>query len=187
MFNPKMLKRYRVRSAQIIFWSLCLYLFVIDPIRIDPLLEPRGIVGIVLATLGVLIRSLSAGFISKNQALASTGLYALTRNPLYFGSFTLLVGINLIIWHPLFAVVTFALFALTYIPTIMSEEKYLSQAFADSWPTFKQNTPRFFPAFWRLRAYSEISWSFAQWKRNHEFNAVITYVVLLALAFWYAG
>lgn len=185
MLNSRLLKRYRVRSGQIIFWALFIYLFFINPIMIDPLYEAKGFIGLLIATLGLLIRSLSAGYISKNQELASAGLYALTRNPLYFGSFILLIGINIIIWNILFTAITLLLFALTYIPTIANEEKYLSSAFPESWAAFKDGTPRFFPAFWRLRAYGEIQWSFSQWMRNHEYRAVVAFVILILFITWY--
>lgn len=176
--NP--LGKFRVKFAQVIFWTLFAYCFIIEPITIAPLCEPRGLIGSAIALLGVLIRSLSAGYISKNAYLASQGLYALSRNPLYFGSFVILVGLNVVIWNVLFAAVTFALFAITYIPTILGEERSLAEQFPEQWPAFKQGTPRFFPAIWRLSAYKEIRWDIKQWKRNHEYNAVITVIAVLS-------
>lgn len=187
MLNLNLLKRRRVEIAQLIFWPLFIYLFVLLRIEVSPITALGGIAGLALTSVGLLIRSLSAGFISKNRALAATGLYALTRNPLYFGSFLMLLGINLIIWHWLFALVTIALFALTYIPTISGEEKHLAKTFPEDWPRFKAQTPRFFPAFWRLRAYTEIEWSLSQWKRNREYNALIVFAVLVLGWLWYTA
>lgn len=186
MLKQNYLGKLRVRFAQLIFWSLFTYCFIIAPIAIAPLTETLGLVGGAIALLGTLIRSLSAGYISKNAYLASRGLYALTRNPLYFGSFVILLGFNVVIWNPLFAAVSFALFAITYVPTILGEERSLAIQFPGEWERFKQETPRFFPAIWRLRAYGEIQWSMQQWKRNHEYNAVLAVVVVLALLQWYA-
>lgn len=183
--NP--LGKFRVKFAQVIFWALFAYCFIIDPITVAPLNETRGLLGSAVALFGVLIRSLSAGYISKNAYLASRGLYALTRNPLYFGSFVILLGLNIVIWDLLFASVTFALFAITYIPTILGEERSLAVQFPDQWPAFKQGTPRFFPAFWRIGAYREIHWEFQQWKRNHEYNAVLTVVAIIAALVWYSS
>ena len=186
MFKTNILGKWRVRIARIVFLLLFAYCFFIDPIVVAPLTETRGMIGAAIALLGVLIRSLSAGYISKNAYLASRGLYALTRNPLYFGSFVALLGLNIVIWNPLFAGVTFALFAITYIPTILGEEKSLSVQFADQWQQFKRSTPRFFPAVWRLRAYGEIQWNFQQWKRNREYNGILAVVIILAALQWYA-
>ncbi len=186
MLNAQFFGRIRVKVAQITFVLLFIYCFIIEPIVIAPLGETRGLIGAAIMIVGALIRSLSAGYISKNDFLASEGLYALTRNPLYFGSFTALLGLNIIIWNPLFAAVTAALFAITYIPTILKEEAGLAHAFPEGWPVFKNSTPRFFPAIWRVRAYRKIEWSFQQWKRNHEYHAVLTVIVVLALLQWYA-
>lgn len=186
MINSALFMRIRVRVAQITFFLLFLYCFVIAPVAIEPLTTTKGLIGALVMVLGTLIRTLSAGFISKNQFLASTGLYALTRNPLYVGSFTALVGLNIIIWNPLFAGVTFALFAITYIPTILKEEAGLAYAFPEQWPQFKRSTPRFFPAFWRLKAYGEIRWDYAQWRRNREYKAIIAVITMLVALHLYA-
>ena len=44
-------------------------------------------VGGAIALIGVLVRAWASGHISKNERLATSGPYAHTRNPLYFGSF----------------------------------------------------------------------------------------------------
>ena len=43
-------------------------------------------VGVAMALIGLTIRAWAAGHIVKNDRLATTGPYAHTRNPLYFGS-----------------------------------------------------------------------------------------------------
>ncbi|HEY0719657.1 MAG TPA: hypothetical protein VGE50_00235 [Gammaproteobacteria bacterium] len=187
MLNAQFFGRIRVKVAQITFFLLFLYCFIINPIVIEPLGETKGIVGAVIMILGALIRSLSAGYISKNDFLASEGLYALTRNPLYFGSFTALLGLNIIICNGLFAGITAALFAITYIPTILKEEAGLAHAFPEQWPIFKRSTPRFFPAFWRLKAYGQIRWSYALWVRNREFRGFGTVLLIIAALAWYSS
>ncbi|HEY0633896.1 MAG TPA: methyltransferase [Gammaproteobacteria bacterium] len=186
MLNAQFFGRIRVKVAQVTFFLLFLYCFIIAPIAIDPLCETKGLIGATVMILGALIRSLSAGYISKNDFLASEGLYALTRNPLYFGSFTALLGLNIVIWDLLFAVVTATLFAITYIPTILKEEAGLAHAFPVQWPLFKKSTPRFFPAFWRLYAYKQIHWSYALWKRNREYRGFATVLLLIAALAWYS-
>jgi len=49
-------------------------------------------VGGAIAFVGVLTRGWASGHISKNERLATTGPYAHTRNPLYFGSFLIAAG-----------------------------------------------------------------------------------------------
>ena len=49
-------------------------------------------VGGAIAFVGVLVRAWASGHIVKNERLATTGPYAHTRNPLYFGSFLIGAG-----------------------------------------------------------------------------------------------
>ena len=48
--------------------------------------------GSVLIVLGLLLRAWASGNVRKDEALATSGPYAYTRNPLYLGS--LLIGIG---------------------------------------------------------------------------------------------
>ena len=59
------------------------------------LAEPSAIsilVGMPVAIVGGVFRALAAGVIKKDSALATSGIYAVTRNPLYFGSFLIAAG-----------------------------------------------------------------------------------------------
>ena len=51
--------------------------------------------GGIVALLGALVRLWAAGHIDKGRALATEGPYALTRNPLYLGSFFMALGVIL--------------------------------------------------------------------------------------------
>src|SRR6478736_6948704 len=85
--------------------------------------------GFAVAAVGVLVRALASGHIRKNAALATTGPYAYTRNPLYLGSIIIALGFVVMarnVWIGLGAV---AMFAFIYLPVIASEEKYLRTTF----------------------------------------------------------
>ena len=74
--------------------------------------------GAIVLVPGLLIRALSSGHVRKNEALATTGPYGYTRNPLYLGS--LLIGVGFAVaarswWVGVVLVVTF--FAI-YLPEI---------------------------------------------------------------------
>src|SRR5262245_52859196 len=49
-------------------------------------------IGAPLATLGLVVRAWASGVLRKNQELTTSGPYAYTRNPLYAGSFLMLIG-----------------------------------------------------------------------------------------------
>ena len=48
--------------------------------------------GAIVFVPGLLVRALASGHVQKNEALATSGPYAYTRNPLYLGS--LLIGVG---------------------------------------------------------------------------------------------
>ena len=85
-------------------------------------------VGGALALIGLAVRAGAAGHIVKNDRLATTGPYAHTRNPLYFGSFLIAAGFAVAAhWSLLLVVVAF--FALVYGPTIDKERAKISAMF----------------------------------------------------------
>src|SRR2546426_1907142 len=95
-------------------------------------------VGAVLVVPGLLVRALASGHVRKNEALATSGPYAYTRNPLYLGS--LLMGVGFAIaarssW--IGAALVVMLFAI-YIPVIRDEEIFLRQKF----PEFEEYAQR---------------------------------------------
>jgi protein-S-isoprenylcysteine O-methyltransferase Ste14 len=56
------------------------------------------LIGSALIVLGLLIRAAAAGHLRKREALAHTGPYARTRNPLYLGSAFLAAGFAVASW-----------------------------------------------------------------------------------------
>jgi protein-S-isoprenylcysteine O-methyltransferase Ste14 len=183
----KILQRHRVRIARILWWVLLIYLFLIERITIIPLASTPGLVGIGVIGLGLLVRSLSAGMLHKNQVLASEGIYAMVRNPLYFGSLLLLVGVNIIIANWLMAVSSMVLFAITYIPTIKGEESGLAHAYGEEWEAFKKSTPRLFPNLLKLGELRNSRWSYPQWVKNHEHNTVLAAIGILIVLQLYSS
>ncbi|MGH9680618.1 MAG: methyltransferase family protein, partial [Candidatus Acidiferrales bacterium] len=51
--------------------------------------------GVSVAFLGLLVRGYAAGFLRKHKQLATSGPYAFTRNPLYFGSMLFAAGFSI--------------------------------------------------------------------------------------------
>ena len=79
----EMWMRWRVRAGYPVG---LLYAWLADPV-------PVWItVGGAIALLGLVIRGAAAGHLRKHEALATSGPYAFTRNPLYFGSALIAAG-----------------------------------------------------------------------------------------------
>ncbi len=112
------------------------------------------LVGISLAAFGAVGRLWAITFISghRSSTLITAGPYSLCRNPLYF--FSLLLGIGLAFCTETFtvpAIVGSAMLLMTYLQ-IRQEENYLSLSFGPEYQTYLQTIPRLLPSF---RCFSE--------------------------------
>jgi hypothetical protein len=146
------------------------------------------LIGSAVSALGLLIRAAAAGHLHKREALAFTGPYARTRNPLYFGS-ALIAGGFALAGRSWFAAALLALyFTVFYVQVMRREEAELRQQYGKTFDDYAASVPRFWP---RLRANASsksAQFSFAQYVRNREYNAaigaVLAIVVLSAIAAW---
>ena len=103
------------------------------------------LIGAIVSVLGLILRAWASGHIRKNSALATSGPYAFTRNPLYLGSFLLGLGFTLAsgFW-PLG--ILFALFFLgIYFPVMRVESATLAELFGASFERYAREVPLFFP------------------------------------------
>ncbi len=96
-------------------------------------------IGLAIAAFGQVFRIYAAGFIHKNQQLASTGPYALVRHPLYLGNMLILIGFsisaaNLYVWG---GVILF--FLIWYPAAIAYEDSKLEDIFGDEWRAWSKN------------------------------------------------
>lgn len=136
-----------------------------------------GSAGVVL---GLLIRALASGHVRKNEALATSGPYAYTRNPLYLGS--LLIGVGFAVaarswWIGGGLVVMF--FAI-YLPVIRGEEQFLRSKFPE-FEEYSRGVPRMFPRIARWPGASgEGEFSFVLYRKHREYNALIGAVAMAA-------
>jgi protein-S-isoprenylcysteine O-methyltransferase Ste14 len=144
---------------------------------------PTLAVGGGIALLGVLIRAWSTGHIVKNHKLTTTGPYAHTRNPLYFGSFLLALGFGIAAhWVAVLLVVAF--WIVVYGPTITRERDYLRSLYGDAYAEFEANVPAFVPRLtpWAGPADADRSGGFSLplYFRHREWQAGLGFLVVLA-------
>jgi protein-S-isoprenylcysteine O-methyltransferase Ste14 len=133
----------------------------------------------ILAGLG--LRIWAAGHIRKGQALATSGPYARTRNPLYFGS--LLIGLGFALqsgWW--FLVPAFGLlFVLIYWPVMRQEEREIAQGYGPPFEDYRRRVPLFLPALTPRMPPDGQAFSWAQFRRNREYNAPVGAVLVEAI------
>ncbi len=145
---------------------------------------PRSILlGAAVGAIGLAIRAYSAGYLHKQEVLTTTGPYACTRNPLYFGSSILAVGAAVAMRSWLAAAVILLYFAVVYAFVMRREELELRGKHGAAFDAYAAAVPLFFP--WLPRksppggAYGSFSW--AQYKRNHEYEAPVGFLLFLIL------
>jgi hypothetical protein len=103
-----------------------------------------------VAVCGLLVRAWASGHIRKNDALAVSGPYAYTRNPLYLGTFILGIGFTVAaagswllfcLLGSLFA----ALFLGIYLPVMRVEALTLATLFGKDYERYAAAVPLLFP------------------------------------------
>jgi protein-S-isoprenylcysteine O-methyltransferase Ste14 len=142
------------------------------------------IVGGVIALVGLLFRAWAAGHIVKNDQLATTGPYAHTRNPLYFGSFLLAAGFA-IMGGPWLVLLVIVFFAVVYIPVIASERQQIRKRFPEAYAEWERHVPAFVPRPlpWRSGG-AESRFSLDLYLRHKEWRAALAFAGAVAFLVW---
>jgi protein-S-isoprenylcysteine O-methyltransferase Ste14 len=136
------------------------------------------VIGLPVALLGAAFRALAAGVIKKDAALATSGVYALTRNPLYFGSSLLAGGFAIMSESAIAAALLLVPFALIYPVVIRREEAHLKALFPDEFRVYVSKVPVFMP---HMTLQFSNSFAFSQYLANHEYNTALGFVAALAV------
>ena len=130
---------------------------------------------VILIIPGLLIRALASGHVSKNEALATSGPYAYTRNPLYLGSLVIGLGFALASRSWWVGVALVVMFFAIYVPVIRSEESFLRQKFPE-FDEYARRVPRMFPRLTPAAGASPQAsneFSFELYLKHREYNALI--------------
>ena len=142
--------------------------------------------GAALGVLGLLIRGWAAGTIHKERELTTTGPYAHTRNPLYVGSFFLGIGVTLAGGHWVWPALFLAFYAGVYGRTMAGEAELLTGLFGDRYRAYAANVPALFPRItpWREPGGEGKGFTWAQYRRNREWEASLGAVAAFAFLAW---
>ena len=133
---------------------------------------PFLIAGIALVLAGLAVRAWAAGTVEKSARLATSGPYARTRNPLYFGSSLLAAGFTLAGRSLVMAAAVAALLVFIYAPVIRREAEFLESKFGDEYRRYAANVPMFLPAPGRrMDSAGRFAWS--RYMKNREYEAAL--------------
>jgi protein-S-isoprenylcysteine O-methyltransferase Ste14 len=140
-------------------------------------------IGGAIALPGLALRAWATGHLRKNDALATTGPYAYTRNPLYLGSFLLGIGFTVASGRFILGIVFAALFLGIYVPVMRVESATLAELFGESYQQYLEAVPIFLPRLAPYSAGAEAKKKFdaALYKRYREYRAAIGLMIAWAL------
>ena len=137
--------------------------------------------GIPLALAGALIRAWASGHLRKNAELATSGPYAHTRNPLYFGSFVMAAGCAVAGGSWLIGIWLMFFFLAIYWPVMQAEAAHMQTLFGEAYARWSADVPLFLP---RLTPYSSgqnRSFDFGQYSHHREWRALIGLGIVLTV------
>lgn len=140
------------------------------------------LLGGLVGALGLLIRAYAAGYLHKQEVLTVAGPYAYARNPLYLGSAVLAVGAAIAMYSWISASLLLLYFGIFYSIVMRREEKELHLKHGTVFEDYARTVPLFLPRLRpaRLPGASSGGFSFAQYKKNHEWQATLGFVLLIA-------
>ncbi|HJP93041.1 MAG TPA: isoprenylcysteine carboxylmethyltransferase family protein [Pyrinomonadaceae bacterium] len=141
------------------------------------------LIGASVSILGLAIRAWAAGHIRKNAQLATSGPYAFTRNPLYFGSFLLGLGFTIASGRLLLGLLFAALFFGIYLPVMRVEASTMAQLFGENYEAYRRSVPLFIPRItpFRQGESAENKFDGTLYLRYREYRAALGLVIAWGL------
>jgi protein-S-isoprenylcysteine O-methyltransferase Ste14 len=143
---------------------------------------PRSILlGALTGVIGLWVRAYAAGYLHKQEVLTVTGPYAYTRNPLYLGSAILALGAGMATRSWISAFILIIYFAVFYSAVMRREAKELHLRHGASFEQYARTVPLFLPRLTAAKVPGDSagSFSFAQYRKNHEWQAAAGFLFLL--------
>ena len=131
--------------------------------------------GAAIAAVGLAIRGAAAGHLRKHEELATSGLYACTRNPLYLGSAILAAGFAVAAYSWLVAALVAGYFIPFYVAVMKREEAELRVRYGERFDEYAARVPLFLPRFRRAKDVGALQepFSWQLYRRNREYQALL--------------
>jgi protein-S-isoprenylcysteine O-methyltransferase Ste14 len=137
--------------------------------------------GVPIALFGAGIRAWASGHLRKNAELAVCGPYALTRNPLYFGSFVMAAGCAVCGGSLWLSAWMMALFLAVYLPVMQAEAAHMRRLFAGDYESWATKVPLFITRMTPYRNGLTRGFDPRQYLRHREYRAAIGLVIVIGV------
>lgn len=153
---------FRWRSYLPLIFLVVLFVAILDISRSDTFytqsLSAWKLACLLISAFGLLVRAYTVGYApagtsgrnterQEAQTLNSTGIYSITRNPLYIGNFFMMLGVVLFIQDWSIALIYVLVFWLYYERIILAEEDFLKNEFGETYLKYAERTPAVIPNF----------------------------------------
>ncbi len=154
--------------------------------------EPQALLlvgGIPLILVGEAVRLWAAGHLSKNKEVTTTGPYAYVKNPLYIGTFLVMVGFCMLAGHWQILVLGLGTFFFYYAPYKKKvESDRLRKIFGDVWDDYDRNVPHYIPKLTPYKDRGSHRWEWSRVVANSEHQtatSALTGLILMVVLFLY--
>jgi protein-S-isoprenylcysteine O-methyltransferase Ste14 len=129
--------------------------------------------GLGISSLGLFFRAWAAGHLRKEKELTVSGPYQYTRNPLYFGSFIIGIGVAAASESWWSSGLLFAYFFIFYPMVIRREKERMNRLFPQQYESYKKLVPLFVPALKKQSAPKNGGFRWDLYKTNKEYRALL--------------
>ena len=137
---------------------------------------------------GFLLRISARGYkeekSSNGKALVKDGPYAIIRNPMYFGTFMIGLGVIVMLLELWILFVFAIIFSIIYIPQMRKEEKVLINRFGEEYKEYCRVTPKYLPRLDYLLKFNKYISLKPFWLKKEMFSMIPTIVIVILMEIW---
>lgn len=157
-----------------------------------------GLIGLAIALMGQLIRSVTVGleYIIRGgkdhqvyaDKLVTRGIYSHVRNPMYLGNFFLVLGVSIAANSWVFLLVGIPIVVLMHKAIVAAEEDFLRNKFGAEFDAFCARSPRWVPrlsGLWAMFQSMSFNWRrmlVKEYQKPFDWLAALALVVIVKLA-----
>lgn len=172
----------------ILFWGMSYFEYFGHSEKLDDIWE---IICLFISFLGMGIRFFTVGYTPKEtsgtntrkqiaETLNTTGMYSITRHPLYLGNFIIWLGLSSFLHLWWFSLIVVVIFWLYYERIMFAEEEFLREKFGNLYLEWAEKTPTFIPNLWKWHS-SDMTFSFRKAIKNEYktfFAIIISFTIV---------
>ena len=165
-------RKVRIALLRAVFIPLIVLFLFVEPswpenLFTESVAEVFEILGYLFLMAGLGLRIWAILYVGsrKSKVLITDGPYSLCRNPLYLGTFIIVLGAGLCLTNPLMTLFTILAYLPVHTFVGRSEERHLRDLFGAEYDEYQRTVPAFLPSWKNYHSREEISVSTKAIKR----------------------